>query len=120
MGPMQNRNMEQSIKFCKLKASLTKNHIKSLENKLHNKLANNKHDNEAKDIENELEEIYNRRAIGAQIRSRVKWLEEGEKKNTKYFLNLENNRQTQKSIIKLYDSKGVLLTDQTDILNRQK
>ena len=42
------------------------------------------------------------------------------KKNTKYFLNLENNRQTQKSIIKLYDSKGVLLTDQTDILNRQK
>jgi hypothetical protein len=35
--------------------------------------------------------------MGAQIRSRVQWVEQGEK-NTKYFLGLEKNRQTRKTI----------------------
>ena len=34
-----------------------------------------------------LEQLYDTKAKGAQIRSRVKWVEEGEK-NTKFFLGL--------------------------------
>jgi hypothetical protein len=40
--------------------------------------------------------IYSDKAKGAQIRSRIKWVEEGEK-NTKFFLGLEKARQTLKS-----------------------
>ena len=39
----------------------------------------------------ELELIHINRAKGAQVRSRIKWIEEGEK-NTKYFLGLEKSR----------------------------
>jgi hypothetical protein len=42
---------------------------------------------------------------GRQIRSRVKWIEEGEK-NTAYFLGLEKTRQTKKAINELYDKNG--------------
>jgi hypothetical protein len=41
----------------------------------------------------------------AQIRSRVQWVEQGEK-NTKYFLGLEKTRQTRKTINSLYDENG--------------
>jgi hypothetical protein len=40
-----------------------------------------------------LSKIYSDKAKGAQIRSRIKWVEEGEK-NTKFFLGLEKARQT--------------------------
>ena len=79
----------------------------------------NNNEDEIKAIENEIEEEYQKKAIGAQIRARVKWVEQGEK-NTKYFLNLEKSRQTKKSIIKIYDKDGNILDDQTQILNRQK
>ena len=59
------------------------------------------------------------KTYGTQIRSRIKWIESGEK-STKYFLNLEKSRQTKKSIINLYDSNGNLLTNQDEILNRGK
>jgi septation ring formation regulator EzrA len=42
-------------------------------------------DKRINDIEKELEQIYNQKAKGAQIRSREKWVELGEKNNS-YFL----------------------------------
>jgi 50S ribosomal subunit-associated GTPase HflX len=44
-------------------------------------------DKRINDIEKELEQIYIQKAKGAQIRSREKWVELGEKNNS-YFLGL--------------------------------
>jgi hypothetical protein len=59
-------------------------------------------------IENKLSKIYSDRAKGAQISSRIKWVEEGEK-NTKFFLGFEKARQTRKNITALKDNKGKLI-----------
>jgi hypothetical protein len=50
----------------------------------------------------ELEQIYEQKAKGGQIRSREKWVEFGEKNNA-YFLGLEKKRQIKKSITKLLE-----------------
>lgn len=47
-----------------------------------------------KDLENQLDNLYEIKAKGAQIRSRSRGLDEGEK-NTAYFLRLENKHQSQ-------------------------
>jgi len=53
-------------------------------------LTNEDHLNLAK-LQNKLDEIYKRKAEGAFIRSRKKWLEEGEQ-NSAYFFRLEKQR----------------------------
>ena len=54
-------------------------------------------------------------AKGAQVRSRVKWVEEGEKSSS-YFLNLEKKRQSYNVIDKIsYDGKEA--NDDAGILN---
>ena len=40
-----------------------------------------------------LDVLYKDKAIGAQIRSRVRWMEEGER-STSYFLGVENYKQS--------------------------
>ena len=50
-----------------------------------------------KKLESKLNEMYNEKAKGAQIWSKSKWIEEGEK-NTKYFLGLEKKQQTNNTI----------------------
>lgn len=45
-----------------------------------------------KELENELHALYEIKSKGAQIRSRAKWIDEGEK-NSSYFLRLENRHQ---------------------------
>ena len=55
-----------------------------------------------------------KKAKGAAIRSRAKWVEFGEK-NTKYFLNLEKSRRGNKSINKIKNTKGTLVTEQQAI-----
>jgi hypothetical protein len=47
--------------------------------------------------EHSVSQIYIQKAKGAQIRSREKWVELGEKNNS-YFLGLEKQRQVRKSI----------------------
>ena len=64
---------------------------------------------------NELNSMIEEKAKGAAIRSRAKWVESGEK-NTKYFLNLEKSRRGNKSINKIKNTKGVLVTEQQAIL----
>lgn len=46
-------------------------------------------------LQSQLDEIYLNKAQGAYIRSRAKWIEDGEK-NTSYFSNLEKRRQEKK------------------------
>ena len=58
------------------------------------------------------------KARGAQIRARVKWIEEGEK-NTKYFCNLEKARGKKKIITRLETDSGEIIVNQGDILKEQ-
>ena len=73
---------DETIIFCKQVATERKNQIHLLENNL-KKLSESKNsDNKQKEIEiieENLEKLYISKTKGAQIRSRVKWIEEGEK-----------------------------------------
>ena len=64
----------------------------------------------------DLQSLYT--AQGAQTRSRVKWIEEGEK-NSKYFLGLEKSRGSNKVITRLKDDEGNTYTQQDDLLDFQ-
>ena len=48
------------------------------------------------ELEFKISHLYDFKAKGAQIRSRIQVLEDGEK-NTKYFVNLEKSRQLNKT-----------------------
>lgn len=51
-------------------------------------------------LQTQLDNMYLEKAKGAFIRSRARWIEQGEK-NTSYFFNLEKQRQVKKKIQKL-------------------
>ena len=51
------------------------------------------------DLKRDLDKLYAKNAKGAQIRSRVKWVEEGEKSSA-YFLSLEKKRMAYNTIEK--------------------
>lgn len=66
-----------------------------------------------------LELLEKEKLQSAQIRSKVKWIEDGEK-NTKYFLNLERSRANAKLMPRLELENGAIITDQFEILEAQK
>ena len=69
-------------------------------------------------IKTELEVFALAQAHGAQIRSRIKYIEEGEK-NTGYFLNLEKTNTANNTITALQTSDGRTITQQAEVLNEQ-
>ena len=99
-----------------------KNEIKKLENELKylEELSNTSTYKEDTSLKQKLEitikrldKLYTEKTKGRQIRSRVKWIVEGEK-NTAFYLGLEKTRQTKKAINELYDKNGT--TDQNEIM----
>ena len=70
-------------------------------------------------LENKMEKEYEYKANGAQIRSKQIWIEKGEKNNA-YFLGLEKSRQTKKTILKLKDEKGNIVTNQEQIIRLER
>ena len=62
-------------------------------------------------LENELKEIYNNKSKGNIIRSRVKWVEEGER-NSKYFLTLEKSRQSNNVIRRVNTGSETVISSQ--------
>ena len=60
---------------------------------------------------NELENIRKERLKGAFIRSRAKWIEEGEKPS-KYFCHLESRNFTNKLIPKIVECDGTVIKNQ--------
>ena len=70
-------------------------------------------------LQTELEILELEKARGAQIRAKIKWIEQGEK-GTKFFLNLERKRQQQNSIISLVNENGENLTNENDIMHEIK
>ncbi|PIK46310.1 pol-like protein [Apostichopus japonicus] len=63
----------------------------------------------------ELLSYYSYKLRGTIIRSRGRWVEEGEK-NRKYFLNLEKRNKSLNSMHKLQSGDGHFLSDNNDIL----
>lgn len=70
-------------------------------------------------LQNELELIRKEHMKGLMVRARAKWIEEG-KKPTKYFLALEKRNYINKTISKIANDSGVLITNQQEILNEIK
>ncbi len=71
---------------------------------------------ELTNLQNQLDSLYIEKARGAFIRSRARWLEEGEK-NSSYFFGLEKQRQTKKKINKLLIND--VNTDNQDQINEE-
>ena len=113
---------EFSIKFSIGKAKVKQDDEKYLENKLtelENKSKQSADDDniakERLEIKEKLSQIYKEKSVGYQIRSRAKWVEEGEK-STSYFFRLEKARQTSNCVEVLRDKSGNEKTDDADIL----
>ena len=68
---------------------------------------------------NDLQEIRNKKMEGVKIRSRVRWISDGEKV-TKYFCNLEKRNFVSKCMNSLKNSKGETISDQSEILNETR
>ena len=104
------RFKEFSIQYCCLQSKANKNELNNLEKQLDNleskiNLSVNQIDKvnietEKNELRNKIDVIYLEKAKGAQVRSKVKWLEDGER-NTKYFLSLEKKHQTNNIINKI-------------------
>ena len=72
-----------------------------------------------KNIQKALENLRKVKVQGIITRSRVRWIEEGEKP-TKYFLSLEKRNFINKMIPMLCTENNTLITDQKEILNEVK
>ena len=70
-------------------------------------------------IRNELEEIRKKKAEGIAVRSRVRWLQEGEKVSA-YFCNLESRNYKSKAMAFLEKDNGDILMNQNEILQEVK
>ena len=67
----------------------------------------------------ELYSLLQEKVQGIMFRSKAKWYSEGER-STKYFLNLEKNRASTKNCEQLFNDKGELLTETSQILEEQR
>ena len=66
--------------------------------------------------QNSLEEMRKDYIKGLFVRTKLKWVEQGEKP-TKYFLSLERRNFINKTVNKLVDSNGETITSQAQILS---
>ncbi len=117
----------ETIKFSTLKKKLRENIINDLEQRISNLEAklqtdvnnNGEVEKNLKNAKNELETHIAQKTKGAMIRSRTKWVEEGEK-STKYFFNLEKRNHASKNVIRLRLADNSIITDQNEILKEEK
>ena len=113
---------QYSISYCINKARLKQDRIKIIEtnlDSLDDKLCNKKDsviEEQRKYLKKELDDLYNDKAKGYQIRSRAKWLEEGEK-STSYFFGLEKSRQNYNCINSLKDDSDIVQESDEKILS---
>ena len=113
---------EFCIQYSKIKRSKQKSKLTQLHetlNKLEENISRNPNDRkliQQKDlIKKELDIHEQNVAKGAQIRSKIKFIEDGEK-NTKYFLNLEKSKSKAKILDHITKEDGQTISNQSDIL----
>ena len=119
---MKYKIRQESILYSKSKAKERQKKLQTIENKLkicEKDLAESAtQENVAKleALKAEYEREYDYIVRGSIIRSRATWFEQGER-NSKYFLNLENNNKTKSCIRKLLQENGKECTNPNTILN---
>jgi len=69
-------------------------------------------------LRDEISQIEQEHCQGAILRSKAKWAVEGDK-NTKYFLNLEKYRQSNRTITEVFSDNGDIVTDNMAILDEE-
>ena len=113
---------EFTISYCKYKQRLKKNLMTDLENKVQAKETELINSNYNRNIQaerdalvNDLNNLVSEKNKGAQVRSRAKWIEEGEK-STKYFFNLEKQNISKNTIKKLKRDDGSYTNTDSDII----
>ena len=117
---------EETMKYSRERSLKIKNKSVMLQNELNtceSALAKNPNDinflQKRDHLNLQLDLIETEKTRSAQVRAKVKWIEEGEK-NTKYFLNLEKARANARFIPKLVLEDNTIVTDQHEILTKQK
>ena len=108
----------KTISFSSYKAKQNKNHESNLIKKIDilQKSLTETNSDQLRELQNELENVRESKLKGSLIRSRAKWMEDGEKP-TKYFCSLESSHYVNKSIPFIEQENGVKLQDQNEILN---
>ena len=116
---------EFTIAYCTKKQAIKKNLIKDIEQKLEHKeqelIDSNYKQNikiEKDNLADTLHSIVEKQKEGAKIRSRARWVEEGEK-STKYFFNLEKKNVSNNTIKQLKKSNGEYVSTNNEILEEQ-
>ena len=112
-----------TMKFSVDKAKKSKTEKKQIQvklNELEQKIIKGNNDDELKAEKEKLiktlDDMYLSEVKGAQIRSKVKWVEEGER-SSKYFFSLEKKRQAANVIPQLRKEDGELIDDDLSILD---
>ena len=98
----------------KERAKTEKNLIEKIDN-LEARLTANDDLRNLEDVKLQLENLRKEKLIGSMIRSRAKWVDEGEKPS-KYFLNLESRNYTNKTIQRVDLGNGNIIVEQGQIL----
>ena len=116
---------EVSISYSKRKQQNKRDKTRKLQQKLtqvESKIATDTQNTELRAelirLKTELELHNLAHAQGAQIRSRTKLVEDGEK-NTAYFLRLEKTNASNNTITSIKTEDGITLTNQSDVLAQQ-
>ena len=103
------------------KTAVLERKVKMLENELSANYVKNSLFNDTYEqlrlVNHELQEIVADKTKGAIIRSRATWATQGEMP-TKYFLNLEKTNSSKKALHRVKDSRGDVITDSKQILER--
>ena len=113
----------ESIKFAsnlKKKANLEEENLKKEIKILEGKGVDSTYEPDMLDLKKEkLIELRNKKIDGQIIRSRINWLQDGEKPS-KYFCSLENKNYLEKTIQKLKTKSNKVINNQKEILDEVK
>ena len=111
----------KTISYASYKKKSEKMKEENLMNEI-GKLETNVEENtmiQLEELKTQLQEIRDKRIEGMLVRSRVRWMQDGEK-GSKYFCNLEKRNFVDKSLGFIEKENGEVISDQKDILNEVK
>ena len=113
---------EFTITYCRYKQKIKKDLMQEIEEKVEAKeqeVINSNYDRKVQSERDELihvlHNLVSEKNKGAQIRSRAKWIEQGEK-STNFFFNLEKQNITKNTIKKLKKAEGSIIHKDRDII----
>ena len=115
----------ETIKYASLKKKNREKRLKEIEKELQDLEQLRDHSNNENNINRiselniELQNIYFEKVNGIMTQAKVRWLKDGEK-NSKYFIGLEKRNFLNKSINRIVNDQGDMVTNFKDILFEQK